>query len=212
MRNRIDHWCTVEPGNPNPRVHRSSGKLGEASFPTGTVDPQIGISLSPLSTNDGFSLSHPFPPPLPPITIQGNLHVLSHLYTSIRYNNPSTSYIRNFKPLAIYCGCTAQLMSVMVGNPEDLFSHNEARFSLYSQAPSKDAVNKTCHEAFLYNGRRNIPEVVLSQIAALFEVDQKGARNVSLISSNLHFSYANNCIMLLHDQTVKKTIETFYFS
>ena len=57
VRNRIDHLCTVEPGNPNPRVHRSSGKLGEASFPTGTVDPRVGISLSPLNTNDGFSLS-----------------------------------------------------------------------------------------------------------------------------------------------------------
>ena len=57
MRNRIDHWCKVEPGNPNPRVHRSSGKLGEASFPTGTVDPRVGISLSPLNTNDGFSLT-----------------------------------------------------------------------------------------------------------------------------------------------------------
>ena len=56
VRNRIDHWCTVKPGNPNLRVHRSSGKLGEASFPTGTVDPRVGISLSPLNTNDGFSL------------------------------------------------------------------------------------------------------------------------------------------------------------
>ena len=56
-RNRIDHWCTVEQGNPNPRVHCSSGKLGKASFPTGTVDPRVGISLSPLNTNDGFSLS-----------------------------------------------------------------------------------------------------------------------------------------------------------
>ena len=36
VRNRIDHWCTVEPGNPNPRV---------------------GISLSPLNTNDRFSLA-----------------------------------------------------------------------------------------------------------------------------------------------------------
>ena len=59
VRNRIDHWCTVEPGNPNPRVHRSSGKLGKASFPTGTVDPRVGIFLSPLNTNDGFSLSRP---------------------------------------------------------------------------------------------------------------------------------------------------------
>ena len=57
VRNRIDHWCTMEPGNLNPRVHRSSGKLGEASFPTGTVDPRVGISLSPLNTNDGFSFS-----------------------------------------------------------------------------------------------------------------------------------------------------------
>ena len=55
MRNRIDHWCTVDPGNPNPRVHRSSGKLS-ALFPTGTVDPRVGISLSPLNTNDRFSL------------------------------------------------------------------------------------------------------------------------------------------------------------
>ena len=68
MRNRINHWCTVDPGNPNPRVHRSSGKasfptgtvdgkLDKASFPTGTVGPRVEISLSPLNTNDGFSLS-----------------------------------------------------------------------------------------------------------------------------------------------------------
>ena len=69
VRNRIDHWCTVKPGNPNPRVHCSSGKLGEASFPTGTVDPRVGTSLSPRNTNDGFSLSRDaeicpgFPPP-----------------------------------------------------------------------------------------------------------------------------------------------------
>ena len=31
-------------GNPNPRVHRSSGKQGLAEFPTGTVDPRVGIS------------------------------------------------------------------------------------------------------------------------------------------------------------------------
>ena len=55
VRNRIDHWCTVEPGNPNPH-HPSSGKLDKASFPTGTVNPRVGISLSPLNTNDGFSL------------------------------------------------------------------------------------------------------------------------------------------------------------
>ena len=31
-------------GNPNPRVHRSSGKPGFAEFPTGAVDPWVGIS------------------------------------------------------------------------------------------------------------------------------------------------------------------------
>ena len=30
----------------------------QASFPTGTVDPQVGIFLSPLNTNNGFYLSY----------------------------------------------------------------------------------------------------------------------------------------------------------
>ena len=34
--------------------------------------------------------------------------------------------IWNFKPPAIFCGCTAWFMSDLVGNPEDRFSHNEA--------------------------------------------------------------------------------------
>ena len=34
--------------------------------------------------------------------------------------------IRNFKPLAIFCGCTAWFVSDQVGNNEDRFSHNEA--------------------------------------------------------------------------------------
>ena len=38
--------------------------------------------------------------------------------------------MRNFKPLAIFCGCTAQFVSDLVGNPEDRFSHNEARIVL----------------------------------------------------------------------------------
>ena len=44
--------------NPNPRVHRSSGKLGEPRFPLERVDPRVGIFLSPLDTHDGFYLSH----------------------------------------------------------------------------------------------------------------------------------------------------------
>ena len=30
------------------------------------------------------------------------------------------------KPLAIFCGCTARVVSDLVGNPEDRFSQNEA--------------------------------------------------------------------------------------
>ena len=43
--------------NPNPRVHRSSRKLGEPRFPLERVDPRVGIFLSPLDTHDGFYLS-----------------------------------------------------------------------------------------------------------------------------------------------------------
>ena len=42
---------------------------------------------------------------------------------------PLLSEIRNFKPLAIFCGCTAWLVSDLVGNPEDRFSQNEAHIS-----------------------------------------------------------------------------------
>ena len=44
--------------NPNPRVHRSGGKLGEPRFPLERVDPRVGIFLSPLTTHDGFYLSY----------------------------------------------------------------------------------------------------------------------------------------------------------
>ena len=37
---------------------------------------------------------------------------------------------QNFKPLAIFCDCTAQFVSDLVGNPVDRFSHNEAHISL----------------------------------------------------------------------------------
>ena len=46
MRKRIDHWCSVVP------------EKSQVLFPTGTVDPRVGIFLSPLGTNNGFYLSH----------------------------------------------------------------------------------------------------------------------------------------------------------
>ena len=43
----------------------------------------------------------------------------------------STSYIRNFKPLAGLYGCTARFVLDLVGNPEDRLSQNEAHMMLY---------------------------------------------------------------------------------
>ena len=37
--------------------------------------------------------------------------------------NSSSSEIRNFKLLAIFCICIDQFVSDLVGNPEDQFSH-----------------------------------------------------------------------------------------
>ena len=42
----------------------------------------------------------------------------------------STISLQNFKPLAIFCGCTARDVSDLVGNPEDRFSHNEAHLCI----------------------------------------------------------------------------------
>ena len=36
-------------------------------------------------------------------------------------HNPSTSCIRNFKPLAILCGCTARFVSDLIRNPKTGF-------------------------------------------------------------------------------------------
>ena len=49
-----------------------------------------------------------------------------------------------FKPLAIFCGCTAWFVSELVGNPEDQFSHNEAHMGLRHGLLNKDK------ESFLY--------------------------------------------------------------
>ena len=46
---------------------------------------------------------------------------------------PFTFYIRNFKPLAIFYGCTARFVLDLVGNPEDRFSHDAARLN-YSES------------------------------------------------------------------------------
>ena len=53
----------------------------QASFPTGTVGPRVGIFLSPLNINDGFYLSHPRDLPIPSTLPAYPIHVTSN------YNN-----------------------------------------------------------------------------------------------------------------------------
>ena len=48
-------------------------------------------------------------------------------YRYIDSTMPCTFYIRNFKPLAIFCGYTAEFVSDLVGNPEERFSDYEAQ-------------------------------------------------------------------------------------
>ena len=64
------------------------------------------------------------------------------LFSLHGYYNLSTFKIRNFKPLAIFCGCTAWFVSDLVGNHEDRFSHNEAHIYL-GQSNSADWIKKT---------------------------------------------------------------------
>ena len=54
----------------------------QASFPTGTVGPRVGIFLSPLNTNDGFYLSHNN-------TYEG--YSYSHIPTHTRSSDPYVS-------------------------------------------------------------------------------------------------------------------------
>ena len=43
-----------------------------------------------------------------------------------RYKDSTTPLLsKSFKPLAIFCGSTARIVSDLVGNPEDRCSHNE---------------------------------------------------------------------------------------
>ena len=60
VRKRIHHWCSVSTGkSKHLGPHCSTGELGKLRFPLErTVDPWIGIFLSPLIINDGFYLSY----------------------------------------------------------------------------------------------------------------------------------------------------------
>ena len=45
----------------------------------------------------------------------------------------STIYFLNFKPLDIFCGCTARFVSDLVGNPDDRFRRDAAKMSLVTK-------------------------------------------------------------------------------
>ena len=56
--NRIHHWCSVGTEKSQPEGPRFQWETRLAEFPTGTVDPRVGIFLKPLNTNDRFFFSY----------------------------------------------------------------------------------------------------------------------------------------------------------
>ena len=59
-------------------------------------------------------------------------------------------FMRNFKPLVIFCVCTARFVSGLVGKPKDWFSLNEAHMINY--AIKKAGVMRQCTDT---NDREN---------------------------------------------------------
>ena len=53
-------------------------------------------------------------------------------------------FIRNFKPLANFCGCKARFVSDLVGNPEDRFSHDEAQIEKVNDCTDTEADVYAC--------------------------------------------------------------------
>ena len=56
----------------------------------------------------------------------------------------SSFYIRNFKPLASFCGCAGQFESSLVENPEDRFSRDVAHVRFKSWRPRSDWSFRNC--------------------------------------------------------------------
>ena len=55
--NRINHLCSVGTGKPQPEGPPVQWET-RLEFPTGMVDPRVGIFLSTLNVNDRFFFSH----------------------------------------------------------------------------------------------------------------------------------------------------------
>ena len=60
MINRVHHWCSVGTGKSQPEGPPFQWETRLAEFPTGTVDPWVGIFLSTLNISEQFffSLNH----------------------------------------------------------------------------------------------------------------------------------------------------------
>ena len=58
-----------------------------------------------------------------------------------RKYNISSFYIRNFKPLASFCGCVGRFESYLVENPKDRFPHDVARI-IMEQVEASDKMSR----------------------------------------------------------------------
>ena len=56
-KNRIHHWCSVWTEKSQHEGPPFQWETRHAKFPTGTVEPRVGIFLEPLNTNDRFFFS-----------------------------------------------------------------------------------------------------------------------------------------------------------
>ena len=78
--------------------------------------------------------------------------------------------MKNFKPLAIFCGCAAQFVSGMVENPEDRLYCDEAHLVVLPLCA--DALSLTVSEK-----QTNILEYKKSKIKDFFPLFWKGGSN-----------------------------------
>ena len=90
---RIHHWCSVGTKNPNPRA-TSQWETRLAEFPTGIMDPRVGIIMFPRNINDGFIFSHI----IWRSTVRYLLVTSQLMFTKARSYNPFLVYCRELAP------------------------------------------------------------------------------------------------------------------
>ena len=73
--------------------------------------------------------------------LRGNSEADQRLCFRYTDSLPTTSLIRDFKPLAIFFGCTALFVSDLIGKPEDRFSHNKAQLISYMYSRCNPRIN-----------------------------------------------------------------------